>query len=81
MPDRAKDAAAALKITAQDLKKLGVIDDIVNEPLGGAHRQPEQAISSAGEMIGRILEAFAGVSPDVLRTQRREKFLAIGRSI
>ena len=41
----------------------------------------EQAITSAGEMIGRILEAFAGVSPDVLRTQRREKFLAIGRSI
>ena len=78
---RAKDAAAALKITAQDLKKLGVIDDIVNEPLGGAHRQPEQAITSAGEMIGRILETFAGVSPDVLRTQRREKFLAIGRSI
>jgi acetyl-CoA carboxylase carboxyl transferase subunit alpha len=70
-----------LKITAQDLKKLGVIDDIVNEPLGGAHRQPEQAITAAGEMIGRILEAFAGVSPDVLRTQRREKFLAIGRSI
>jgi acetyl-CoA carboxylase carboxyl transferase subunit alpha len=78
---RAKDAAAALKITAQDLKKLGVIDDIVNEPLGGAHRQPEQAIASAGEMIGRILEAFAGVSSDVLRTQRREKFLAIGRSV
>ena len=78
---RAKDAAAALKITAQDLKKLGVIDDIVNEPLGGAHRQPEQAITAAGEMIARILEAFAGVSPEVLRTQRREKFLAIGRGI
>jgi acetyl-CoA carboxylase carboxyl transferase subunit alpha len=78
---RAKDAAAALKITAQDLKKLGVIDDIVNEPLGGAHRQPEQAVASAGEMIARILEAFAGVSPEVLRTQRREKFLAIGRGI
>lgn len=78
---RAKDAAAALKITAQDLKKLGVVDDIVNEPLGGAHRQPEQAIASAGEMIARMLEAFAGVSPDVLRTQRREKFLAIGRGI
>ena len=78
---RAKDAAAALKITAQDLKKLGVIDDIVNEPLGGAHRQPEHAISAAGEMIARILEAFAGVSPEVLRTQRREKFLAIGRSV
>jgi acetyl-CoA carboxylase carboxyl transferase subunit alpha len=78
---RAKDAAAALKITAQDLKKLGVIDDIVKEPLGGAHRQPEQAITDAGEMIGRMLDAFSGVSADVLRTQRREKFLAIGRSV
>ena len=78
---RAKDAAAALKITAQDLKKLGVIDDIVNEPLGGAHRQPEQAITSAGKMIAQVLEAFAGVSSEVLRTQRREKFLAIGRGI
>ncbi len=77
---RAKDAAAALKITAQDLKKLGVIDDIVTEPLGGAHRQPEQAISDAGDMIGRMLDAFSGVSVDVLRTQRREKFLAIGRT-
>ncbi len=77
---RAKDAAAALKITAQDLKKLGVIDDIVKEPLGGAHRQPDVAIATAGEMIGRMLDAFAGVSADVLRTQRREKFLAIGRS-
>jgi acetyl-CoA carboxylase carboxyl transferase subunit alpha len=77
---RAKDAAAALKITAQDLKKLGVIDDIVKEPLGGAHRQPDEAITTAGEMIGRMLDAFAGVSADVLRTQRREKFLAIGRS-
>jgi acetyl-CoA carboxylase carboxyl transferase subunit alpha len=77
---RAKDAAVALKITAQDLKRLGVIDEIVPEPMGGAHRQPDQAISAAGEAIGRSLEAFAGASPDALRTQRREKFLAIGRS-
>ncbi len=78
---RAKDAAAALRITAQDLKKLGVIDDIVKEPLGGAHRQPDQAISAAGEMIAGLLEAYAGVSSEVLRTQRREKFLAIGRGV
>ena len=77
---RAKDAAAALKITAQDLKKLGVIDDIVKEPLGGAHRQPEKAIGDAGEMIGRMLDAFRDSSADALRTQRREKFLAIGRN-
>jgi acetyl-CoA carboxylase carboxyl transferase subunit alpha len=77
---RAKDAAIALKITAQDLKKLGVIDDIVPEPVGGAHRQPDAAIAAAGEAIGRSLEAFAGASADALRTQRREKFLAIGRN-
>lgn len=78
---RAKDAAVALKITAQDLKKLGVIDEIVPEPLGGAHRQPQAAIAAAGDMIALNLEAFGGVSPDVLRTQRREKFLAMGRNV
>jgi acetyl-CoA carboxylase carboxyl transferase subunit alpha len=78
---RAKDAAMALKITAQDLKRLGVIDEIVPEPAGGAHRQSEAAIASAGEAIARNLESFSGASPDALRMQRREKFLAIGRSL
>jgi acetyl-CoA carboxylase carboxyl transferase subunit alpha len=78
---RAKDAAAALKITAQDLKKLGVIDDIIAEPLGGAHRGAADAISNAGEAIARALAAYRGVSADVLRTQRREKFLGIGRGL
>lgn len=78
---RAKDAAVALKITAQDLKKLGIIDEIVAEPLGGAHRQPQAAISAAGDAIALNLEAFSGVSADVLRTQRREKFLAMGRNV
>jgi acetyl-CoA carboxylase carboxyl transferase subunit alpha len=78
---RARDAAAALKITAQDLKKLGVIDDIVAEPLGGAHRGADEAIANAGEAVGRALAAYRGVSPEVLRTQRREKFLGIGRSV
>ena len=78
---RAKDAAAALKITAQDLKRLGVIDDIVAEPLGGAHRGADEAIANAGEAVGRALAAYRGVSPEVLRTQRREKFLGIGRGV
>ena len=78
---RAKDAAAALKITAQDLKKLGVIDDIIAEPLGGAHRGADDAISNAGIAIARALAAYRGVSPEVLRTQRREKFLGIGRAV
>ena len=78
---RAKDAAAALKITAQDLKKLGVIDEIVPEPLGGAHRNPEAAITAGGDAIARALQALEGVSAEVLRTQRREKFLGIGRGL
>lgn len=78
---RARDAAAALKITAQDLKKLGVIDEIVPEPLGGAHRKPDVAIAAGGEAVARALQALEGLSGDVLRTQRREKFLGIGRSL
>jgi acetyl-CoA carboxylase carboxyl transferase subunit alpha len=80
-PARAKDAAAALKITAQDLKKLGIIDEIVPEPQGGAHRQAGKAISNVAEAVVRALKSLNGVSADVLRTQRREKFLAIGRGL
>ncbi len=80
-PARAKDAATALKITAQDLKKLGVIDEIIPEPLGGAHRVPDQTIESTGEAIARSLQAYEGVSADVMRTQRREKFMGIGRGL
>ena len=80
-PARAKDAAIAMKITAQDLKKLGIVDEIVPEPMGGAHRGRDEAIGATGEVIARTLMAYAGVSGDVLRTQRREKFLAIGRSL
>lgn len=78
---RAKDAAAALKITAQDLKRLGVIDEIIPEPTGGAHRLPEKTFDNVREAASRSLAAFSSVSPDVLRTQRREKFLGIGRSL
>jgi acetyl-CoA carboxylase carboxyl transferase subunit alpha len=78
---RAKDAAAAMKITAQDLKKMGVIDEIVPEPKGGAHRAASEAIAATGDVIARALKSFEGVSGDVLRTQRREKFLGIGRNL
>ncbi len=80
-PARAKDAAAAMKITAQDLKKLGIVDVIIREPMGGAHRGRNEAIAATGEAVSRVLNAFQGVSGDVLRTQRREKFLAIGRGL
>ncbi|PZF78900.1 acetyl-CoA carboxylase carboxyl transferase subunit alpha [Aestuariivirga litoralis] len=78
---RAKDAAAAMKITAQDLKKLGVIDEIIPEPKGGAHRAASEAISATGVAIGKALASLEGLSPDALRSQRREKFLAIGRNL
>jgi acetyl-CoA carboxylase carboxyl transferase subunit alpha len=78
---RAKDAAAAMKITAQDLKKLGVIDEIVPEPKGGAHRNVAEAIAATGDAVARALAPLDGVSGDVLRTQRREKFLGIGRNL
>lgn len=78
---RAKDAALALKITAQDLKKLGVIDDVIAEPLGGAHRGADEAMAAAGDTIARYLGSFAGMLPDQLRSQRRAKFLAIGRGV
>jgi acetyl-CoA carboxylase carboxyl transferase subunit alpha len=78
---RAKDAAAAMKITAQDLKKLGIIDEIIGEPLGGAHRGRADVIAATGDALSRTLKAYRNVSGDVLRTQRREKFLAIGRSL
>jgi acetyl-CoA carboxylase carboxyl transferase subunit alpha len=78
---RARDAAAAMKITAQDLKKLGIIDEIVPEPKGGAHRGAVEAIAATGDAIARALISLEGMSGDVLRTQRREKFLNIGRSL
>jgi acetyl-CoA carboxylase carboxyl transferase subunit alpha len=78
---RAKDAAAALKLTAQDLKKLGVIDGIVPEPQGGAHRQPQKAIANVSDAISKALKSLHNQSGDELRKQRRDKFMAIGRGL
>jgi acetyl-CoA carboxylase carboxyl transferase subunit alpha len=78
---RAKDAAAAMKITAQDCLKNKLVDDIVAEPLGGAHRQPEKAIASVGAAIAKALDALAGLDSEALRAHRRDRFLAIGRTI
>ena len=79
--DRAKDAAKAMKITAQDLKQLGVIDLIIKEPVGGAHRLPEIAMKTVGAEIVKQLEALEPLSPAELIKSRREKFLRIGRSL
>ncbi len=78
---RAKDAATALKLTAQDLKKFGIIDDIIPEPMGGAQRDPARAITDTGAAISRVLRTFSGTAPDRVRSQRKEKFLAIGQKL
>jgi acetyl-CoA carboxylase carboxyl transferase subunit alpha len=78
---RAVDAATNMKITAQDLYELGVIDEIVSEPIGGAHRDKEGAVRRAGDAVAKTLAAFDKMSPDEVRKQRHDRFLAIGRSL
>lgn len=77
--DKAPDAAEAMKVTAQHLKELGVIDTIVREPLGGAHRDPNAAIDALGDAIEAALKGLTGQSAQSLRQARRAKFLAMGR--
>ena len=76
--EKAPDAAEAMKVTAQNLQKLGVIDRIINEPIGGAHRAPEEMAKALGKAIGEELDALSDIPTDVLRRQREERFLAIG---
>jgi len=72
-------AAEALKLTASDLKSLHLIDEIVAEPLGGAHREPRQAVAAVGIAVAAALAPLLGLDPAALKAQRREKFLAMGR--
>ena len=78
--DQAQTAAEALRLTAQDLLRLKVIDTIVPEPLGAAHRDPAKTINALGNAIAASLRDLQGVDGDTLRTQRREKFLEMGRN-
>lgn len=78
---RAIDAATNMKITAQDLLQIGVIDSIIPEPIGGAHRDRDKLIDDAGEHILDAIADFDGMSGEDIRNQRREKFMAIGREI
>ncbi|MCC7346608.1 MAG: acetyl-CoA carboxylase carboxyltransferase subunit alpha, partial [Variibacter sp.] len=78
---KAQDAATGMKITAQDLSRFGVIDGIVPEPVGGAHRDPAYAIAATGDAIAGALAGLAHLERDEVRRQRREKFLAIGRNL
>ena len=78
---RAQDAATSMKITAQDLYKFGIIDSIIPEPVGGAHRDPAAAVASVGRAIGDALKSLENMSPEALRDARAEKYLAIGRRV
>jgi len=78
---RAQDSATSMKITAQDLIKFGIIDGVIPEPAGGAHRDPAAAVAATGRAISDALKSLGGMSPGALRNARAEKFLAIGRKI
>jgi acetyl-CoA carboxylase carboxyl transferase subunit alpha len=78
---RAQDAASAMKITAQDLARFGVVDTIVPEPIGGAHREPAAAVAATGEAIAIALAELRQLDRAAVVKQRRAKFLAIGRAL
>ena len=77
--DYAADAAAALRLTAQDLQELGIIDGIINEPVGGAHRMKEETIASVAAQIEKALTQIGAWTPEDIKKSRRKKFLAMGR--
>ncbi len=79
--DKAQEAATALKITAQDLLQMKVIDSIIPEPIGGAHRAPLDTIDAVADQIAAGLKEMDGMSGEEILRQRRAKFLAMGRNI
>jgi len=78
---KAQEAANSMKITAQDMLRFGVIDTILKEPVGGAHRDAAVMIAATGEAIAEAFDELRGLDPDAIRKQRRQKFLDIGRKI
>jgi acetyl-CoA carboxylase carboxyl transferase subunit alpha len=78
---RAIDAATNMKITAQDLKTLGVIDVIISEPVGGAHRDPALVFRRTGDAVAKAFAELSALSPEAVRRQRHDKYLAIGRNL
>ncbi|MBT5414589.1 MAG: acetyl-CoA carboxylase carboxyl transferase subunit alpha, partial [Rhodospirillaceae bacterium] len=78
--ERAAEAAEALRLTAEDLAKLRVIDRIVAEPLGGAHREPKAAIAGLGDAVEAALHEVRSIDGSALRARRREKFLEMGKT-
>jgi acetyl-CoA carboxylase carboxyl transferase subunit alpha len=80
-PARAIDAATGMKITAQDLKTLGIIDAIIPEPVGGAHRDAAQVFRRTGDIVARAFNELSRMDPEAVRHQRQDKYLAIGRGL
>jgi len=78
---KAQEAANSMKITAQDMLRFGVIDSILKEPVGGAHRDPAAMIAATGDAIAHALGELSGLDGDAIRKQRRQKFLDIGRRL
>ena len=78
---RAQDVATSMKLTAQDLEQLGIIDGIIAEPVGGAHRNRDAVFSATSDQIRAAFSELGGTSGDELRRLRREKFLAMGRNL
>jgi acetyl-CoA carboxylase carboxyl transferase subunit alpha len=77
-PGRAAEAAEALKLTARDMKARGIVDEVLPEPLGGAHNQPNAAVEAVGESLRRVLSGLADTNPDALREARYERYRRIG---
>jgi acetyl-CoA carboxylase carboxyl transferase subunit alpha len=78
---KAQEAANSMKITAQDMLRFGVIDTILKEPVGGAHRDPAAVIAAAGEAIGQGFDELRNLDAEAIRKQRRQKFIDIGRKL
>ena len=77
---KAQEAATTMKITADDMVRLGIVDAVIAEPKGGAHRDPAAAIAAAGAALDKAFGELKGLSREAIRRQRRDRFLAIGRS-
>jgi len=78
---KAQDAASSMKITAHDMVRFGIVDTVVHEPTGGAHRDPAATIAATGDAIARALGELHGLDRPTITRLRREKFLAIGRTV
>jgi acetyl-CoA carboxylase carboxyl transferase subunit alpha len=78
---KAQEASTSMRITAQDLLRFGLIDAIIQEPVGGAHRDPTAAIAATGDAIASALEGLGNLSPEAIREARADKFMAMGKKV